>query len=92
MASRPRSPRTSRTTASSITGGGALLRGLDERLRQETGVPVTIADDPLTSVVRGVGKMLDDCSCCDACRTRRSLSPGLTVRLRARRLPRPVYR
>jgi rod shape-determining protein MreB len=43
-----------------ITGGGALLRGLDERLRQETGVPVTIADEPLTSVVRGVGKMLDD--------------------------------
>ena len=45
-----------------ITGGGALLRGLDERLRQETGVPVTIADEPLTSVVRGVGKMLDDVS------------------------------
>jgi rod shape-determining protein MreB len=43
-----------------VTGGGALLRGLDERLRQETGVPVSIADDPLTSVVRGVGRMLDD--------------------------------
>jgi len=43
-----------------ITGGGALLRGLDERLRQETGVPVAVADDPLTSVVRGVGMMLDD--------------------------------
>jgi rod shape-determining protein MreB len=43
-----------------ICGGGALLRGLDERLRQETGVPVTIADEPLTSVARGVGKMLDD--------------------------------
>jgi len=43
-----------------ITGGGALLRGLDKRLRQETGVPVSIADDPLTSVVRGVGRMLDD--------------------------------
>ena len=43
-----------------VTGGGALLRGLDERLRQETGVPVAIADDPLTSVVRGVGRMLDD--------------------------------
>ena len=41
-----------------ITGGGALLRGLDERLRQEAGVPVAIADDPLTSVVRGVGHML----------------------------------
>jgi rod shape-determining protein MreB and related proteins len=43
-----------------VTGGGALLRGIAERLRQETGVPVTIADEPLTSVARGVGKMLDD--------------------------------
>ena len=43
-----------------ITGGGALLRGLAERLRRETGVPVSIADEPLTSVARGVGKMLDD--------------------------------
>jgi rod shape-determining protein MreB len=43
-----------------ITGGGALLRGLADRLRGETGVPVTIADDPLTSVVRGVGHMLDN--------------------------------
>jgi rod shape-determining protein MreB len=43
-----------------VTGGGALLRGLDERLRRETGVPVSIADDPLTSVVRGVGRMLED--------------------------------
>jgi rod shape-determining protein MreB len=45
-----------------VTGGGALLRGLAERLRRETGVPVAIADEPLTSVVRGVGKMLDDVS------------------------------
>jgi rod shape-determining protein MreB len=43
-----------------VTGGGALLRGLDDRLRHETGVPVSIADEPLTSVVRGVGRMLDD--------------------------------
>ncbi|HXG90110.1 MAG TPA: rod shape-determining protein [Vicinamibacterales bacterium] len=43
-----------------VTGGGAMLRGLDERLRRETGVPVSIADEPLTSVVRGVGLMLDD--------------------------------
>jgi rod shape-determining protein MreB len=43
-----------------VAGGGALLRGIDERLRLETGVPVSIADEPLTSVVRGVGKMLDD--------------------------------
>ena len=43
-----------------VTGGGALLRGMAERLRRETGVPVTIADEPLTSVARGVGMMLDD--------------------------------
>jgi rod shape-determining protein MreB len=43
-----------------VTGGGALLRGLADRLRRETGVPVAIADEPLTSVARGVGKMLDD--------------------------------
>ncbi|MEW6322371.1 MAG: rod shape-determining protein [Acidobacteriota bacterium] len=43
-----------------LTGGGALLRRLDLRLREETGIPVQIADDPLTSVVRGAGRMLDD--------------------------------
>lgn len=43
-----------------LTGGGALLRGLDLRLREETGVPVTLAEDPLTSVVMGVGEMLDN--------------------------------
>ncbi|MDH3627347.1 MAG: rod shape-determining protein [Acidobacteriota bacterium] len=43
-----------------LTGGGALLRGLDERLRQETGLPVFIADEPLTCVVMGTGKILDD--------------------------------
>jgi rod shape-determining protein MreB len=45
-----------------LTGGGALLRRLDDRLRSETGIPVTVADDPLTSVVRGAGRMLDDVS------------------------------
>ncbi len=43
-----------------LTGGGALLRGLDKRLRQETNLPVNIADDPLTCVVRGTGKVLED--------------------------------
>ena len=43
-----------------LTGGGALLRGLDDRLRHETGLPILIADDPLTSVVRGAGMMLED--------------------------------
>ncbi len=43
-----------------LTGGGALLKNLDKRLREETGLPVSIADDPLTSVVMGTGKMLTD--------------------------------
>jgi rod shape-determining protein MreB len=43
-----------------LTGGGALLRNLDLRLREETGVPVSIAEDPLSSVVLGVGRILDD--------------------------------
>jgi rod shape-determining protein MreB len=43
-----------------LTGGGALLRNLDERLRHETGLPVFVAEDPLTSVVLGAGKMLSD--------------------------------
>jgi rod shape-determining protein MreB len=43
-----------------LTGGGSMLLNLDKRLREETGVPVTVADDPLTSVVRGTGAMLAD--------------------------------
>ena len=43
-----------------LTGGGALLRGLDRRLINETGLPVMVADDPLTCVVRGTGKVLAD--------------------------------
>jgi len=43
-----------------MTGGGALLKGLDERLKQETNLPVFLAEDPLTAVVRGAGKILDD--------------------------------
>ena len=43
-----------------LTGGGALLRNLDKRIREETGLPVSIADDPLTSVVLGTGKLLSD--------------------------------
>ena len=43
-----------------LTGGGALLRNLDVRLREETGIPVSIAEDPLSSVVLGVGRILDD--------------------------------
>lgn len=43
-----------------LTGGGALLRGMDIRLREETSLPITLADDPLTCVVRGTGLVLDD--------------------------------
>ncbi len=43
-----------------LTGGGALLRGLDKRLRQETNLPVNVAEDPLTCVVRGAGRVLDE--------------------------------
>jgi len=43
-----------------LTGGGALLKGLDKVIARETQVPVTIADDPLTCVVRGTGILLED--------------------------------
>jgi rod shape-determining protein MreB len=43
-----------------MTGGGALLKNLDKRLREETGLPVQVAEDPLSSVVLGAGKMLSD--------------------------------
>lgn len=45
-----------------LTGGGALLRGLDKRFREETNLPVIVAEDPLTCVVRGAGKVLSDIS------------------------------
>jgi rod shape-determining protein MreB len=43
-----------------LTGGGALMKNLDKRLMIETGLPVVVADDPLSSVVLGTGKMLSD--------------------------------
>jgi len=45
-----------------LAGGGALLRNLDLLLREETGLLVTTADDPLTAVVMGAGKALDELS------------------------------
>jgi rod shape-determining protein MreB len=43
-----------------LTGGGALLKGLDKLLREETGLPITITEDPLSTVVLGSGKALDN--------------------------------
>jgi rod shape-determining protein MreB len=42
-----------------ITGGGALLRNIDVLLREETGLPVMVSDDPISAVVLGSGKALD---------------------------------
>jgi rod shape-determining protein MreB len=42
-----------------LTGGGALLRGLDSEIRDHTGLPVTVADDPLSCVALGCGKVLE---------------------------------
>ena len=43
-----------------LAGGGALLRNLDQRMANETGMPITVAQDPLLAVVRGCGYMLDN--------------------------------
>jgi len=42
-----------------LTGGGALLKGLDRLLMEESGLPITITDDPLSTVALGSGKTLD---------------------------------
>ncbi|MFY7838369.1 MAG: rod shape-determining protein [Novosphingobium sp.] len=43
-----------------LTGGGALIRGLDEHLREETGLPVSVAEDPLSCVALGTGRAMED--------------------------------
>jgi rod shape-determining protein MreB len=43
-----------------LSGGGSMLKNLDKRLREETGLPLAMAEDPLSSVVLGAGKMLSD--------------------------------
>ena len=45
-----------------MTGGGALIRGLDRRISERTNLPVLIDEDPLTSVVRGTAMVLDQAS------------------------------
>ena len=42
-----------------LTGGGSLLKNLDVLLREETGLPVMVCDDPISAVVLGCGKALD---------------------------------
>jgi rod shape-determining protein MreB len=43
-----------------LTGGGALLRNIDILLREETGLPIMLAEDPLTAVAHGTGQCLDE--------------------------------
>jgi rod shape-determining protein MreB len=43
-----------------LTGGGAMLKGLEERLKHETGMPVKVASDPLYCVVLGSGRCLEE--------------------------------
>ena len=43
-----------------LTGGGALIRGLDEHLKEETGLPVSVAEDPLSCVALGTGRAMED--------------------------------
>ncbi|MCK5651888.1 MAG: rod shape-determining protein, partial [Gemmatimonadetes bacterium] len=45
-----------------MTGGGALIRGLDRLLQHETNLPIHLDEEPLTCVVRGAGRILDDMS------------------------------
>jgi len=54
-----------------LAGGGAILRGLDKEIAQATKIPVRVADDPLTCVVRGTGILLEDMELLD-----KVLSPG----------------
>src|SRR5207245_150394 len=60
-----------------LTGGGALLKNLDKRLSIETGLPVSIADDPLSSVVLGAGKMLSDFDLLKRVRWDNNLTSGM---------------
>jgi len=59
-----------------LTGGGALLKNLDKRLSIETGLPVSVAEDPLASVVLGTGKMLSDFDLLKRVKWDNSLSSG----------------
>jgi len=43
-----------------LAGGGSMIKGLDVLLREETGLPISLAEDPLSAVVLGTGKVLDE--------------------------------
>ena len=43
-----------------LAGGGSMIKGLDVLLREETGLPISVAEDPLSAVVLGTGKVLDE--------------------------------
>jgi len=60
-----------------LTGGGALLKNLDKRLSIETGLPVSLAEDPLASVVLGTGKMLSDFDLLKRVKWDNSLTSGM---------------
>ncbi|MEU5207700.1 rod shape-determining protein [Streptomyces sp. NPDC020742] len=64
-----------------LTGGGALLRGLDQRLRQEMGVPVMVADEPLDCVVNGTAKCVDEFAALHGLLTGAKERPRRAVRL-----------
>ncbi|MFE1175749.1 rod shape-determining protein [Streptomyces sp. NPDC058773] len=64
-----------------LTGGGALLRGLDRRLRQEMGVPVRVADQPLDCVVNGTAKCVDEFASLHGLLTGAKEQPRRAVRL-----------
>ena len=61
-----------------LAGGGALLRGLDRRLAQETRFPVYVAEEPLTCVVRGASEVLEEAA----------ILQKLQARLNTRKAPR----
>jgi rod shape-determining protein MreB len=58
-----------------LVGGGALIRGLDELIRRQTGLHVTIDDDPLTTVARGAGKALEQLETTPIKRSQRRKTP-----------------
>ena len=47
-------------SSATLTGGGALIRGLDDHLKEETGLPVSVAEDPLSCVAMGTGRAMED--------------------------------